>query len=60
MRRLLKREADEQPAEQQDFRREEQPHPDLRGIELLLERREVVLQPRVVFGSDARRAYQLR
>ena len=50
VRRLLQGEADEQSSEQQDFRGQEQPHPDLARIELLLKRREVVLQPRVVPG----------
>jgi hypothetical protein len=45
MRGLLQREAYEQSSEQQNFRRQEEPHPDLRGVELLFERREVVLQP---------------
>ena len=50
VRRLLQSEAHEQSAEHQNFGREEQPHADLRGIELLLESGEVVLQPRIVLG----------
>ncbi len=46
--RLHHAEADEQPAEQQDFRRQEQPHADLAGVELLLHGGEVVLQDTVV------------
>jgi hypothetical protein len=43
MRRLSQREAYKQASEQQNFVCEKQPHPDLGGIELLLERREVML-----------------
>jgi hypothetical protein len=50
MRGLLQREPDEQTSEQQDFRRQEQPHADFPGVELLLERREMVLQPWIVLG----------
>ncbi len=40
--------ADEQPSEQQDFRRQEQPHTDLAGIELLLHRGKMMLMVRIV------------
>jgi hypothetical protein len=43
MRRLRQREAYEKAAKKQNFSAEEQPHPDLRGIELLLEGGEVML-----------------
>jgi hypothetical protein len=46
--RLLHAEADKKTAEKQDFRRQEQPHADLRGVELLRHFREMVLQVRVV------------
>ena len=41
----------EQPAEQQNFGSDEQPHPQLAGIELLLHRGEVMLMVRVVLVS---------
>ena len=46
--RLHHAEADEQAAEQQNFGRQEQPHTDLAGIELLLHRGEVMLMVRIV------------
>ena len=45
---LHQAEAYEQPAEQQDFGNDEQPHTQLGGIELLLHRGEVMLMVRVV------------
>jgi hypothetical protein len=53
---------DEQPAEKQDFRDQEQPHPQLARIELLLRRFEVVGEERrmfvigVLFRAAVRRA----
>ena len=44
----IKREGDRTAAEQQDFGRQEQPHADLAGIELLLHGGEVMLMVRVV------------
>ena len=46
--RLHQPEAHEQAAEQQNFRGQEQPHADLRGIELLLAGGEMMLQTRIV------------
>ena len=40
--------ANKQSAEQQDFRRQEQPHADLGSVELLLHRGEVMLMVRIV------------
>ena len=51
---LHQAEADEQAAEQQNFGRQEQPHTDLAGIELLLHRGEVMLMMRIVGVHDAR------
>jgi hypothetical protein len=45
---LHQAEADEQAAEQQDFRGQEQPHTDLAGIELLLHGGKVMLMIRIM------------
>ena len=50
---LHQAEADEQASEQQDFGNQEQPHPDLAGIELLLLRGEMMLQSRIVVAVMA-------
>ena len=46
--RLHQAEAGEEAAEQQNFGRQEQPHTDLAGIELLLHVGEVMLKMRIV------------
>src|SRR4051812_6061477 len=50
VRRLHERKSDKQATEQQNFRREKQPHADLAGIELLFEGRKMMLQSRIVLG----------
>ena len=47
---LLQRESDKEASEQQDFSPQEQPHANLGGIKLLFKSREMMLQPRIVFG----------
>ena len=46
------RETREQPAEHHDFGGEEQPHTDLRGIELLFLRRKVMLKVSIMLGMN--------
>ena len=57
--RLHHAEADEQAAEQQNFGRQEQPHTDLAGIELLLHRGEMMLMMRVIPCHAAVRIVQI-